>query len=254
MKYRVHTYQVQRVPYEVEAESQKQAAELVHADGGKKLTPCSEPENAEEWQPDSVVDPLLPNGEVDYENSRTIDLRSALDMRKEALELLEKAQGIDGLKPFIVMHEHAYGTSGYMCWSNSEDPSRDEVSSVLDSEFEEDREETLTVQSIELDELTGVAPTSHGIDPQKELEKAVKIANEKESFAFLRNLADQSYSGKVMGLTELHVVLSLGRTALIITQADIDKVPSMDDDVVVKFAGGKGVVLSVKNKEVDLGR
>lgn len=254
MKFRVHTFQVQRVPYEVDAESQKQAAELVHADGGVKLIPCSEPESAEEWQSDSIVDPLLPNGEVDYENSRTIDLRSAPDMRKEALELLEKAQGIDGLKPFVVMHEHAYGTSGYMCWSNSEDPSRDEASSVLDSEFEEDRNETLSIQSIDLNELTGVAPSSHGVDPKKEHEKVVKIANEKESFAFLRNLADQSYSGKVMGLTELHVVLSLGRTALIITQADIDKVPSMNDDVVVKFAGSKGVVEFVKGKEVDQGR
>ena len=69
-RYRVHTYQVFRVPYEVEADSVEDAARIVYEGVAvdPSLQPCAAPESADEWQPLMVVDPLLKGGEVDYEH------------------------------------------------------------------------------------------------------------------------------------------------------------------------------------------
>jgi len=68
MKFRVHTYQVFRVVYEVEAESTDDAYRLVDAEGWE-MNPV-QIVHAEEWLPDMIVDPLLENGDVDYEETR----------------------------------------------------------------------------------------------------------------------------------------------------------------------------------------
>lgn len=81
----------------------------------------------------------------------------ALQLRTQALALLEQAQSLDGLKPFIVMHQHNYGSSGYLCWFDRE-PTADEAATCLDAEFEPNRNETLFIEgSITLDELTAVS-------------------------------------------------------------------------------------------------
>ena len=69
MKYRVHTYQTIRVSYEVEADSADAAKELVE-DEGFEMTPVyvGSTEEGAEWTNDYIVDPLFPDGSVDYEN------------------------------------------------------------------------------------------------------------------------------------------------------------------------------------------
>lgn len=77
-KFRVHTFQVMRVPYEVEAASQEEAAKAVYdrADNETGEEPpiyrCADAEDAGEWQPDMIVDPILPDGTVDYDNVKTV--------------------------------------------------------------------------------------------------------------------------------------------------------------------------------------
>lgn len=254
MKFRVHIYQVQRVPYEVEAESQKQAAELVHADGGEKLDPCGEPENIGEWQPDSVVDLLLPNGDVDYENSRTIDLRSALDMRKEALELLEKAQGIDGLKPMIVVHEYEAGSSGYIGWSNkanSSELTEEMAASILDSEYEPDNEALTIEDSITLEEMTGVSESSWMFDKQTELADAYKIAASKNNCEMADVSAGKKYEGKIIGMTDHFVVQSIGKNAVIHHKWNLSEpVEGITNVLEIAYKNGIGQV-SVREQAVE---
>lgn len=80
-----------------------------------------------------------------------------LMLRAKALALLQQAEALDGLRPFMVIHEHDAGTAGYLAW-NHDVPSEKEASAVLTSEFEVDREEVLTVVSdVTLDEIVGVA-------------------------------------------------------------------------------------------------
>lgn len=86
------------------------------------------------------------------------------------------------------------------------------------------------------------------------LTDAATIATQKESYTVADPSVDRHHEGKVLGVTDQHVVLSIGRAAVILAQEDIDKVPAIGDDVVVKFAGGKGSVELVKGKEVDQGR
>lgn len=86
---------------------------------------------------------------------------------------------------------------------------------------------------------------------KKSLFAAIKIASQKESYKTNGLVSDQTCSacsGIVMGLTDYHVVLSLGRTALIITQSDMDRVPAKDEEVSVTFKDGKGMVQPGKER------
>lgn len=69
MKFIVHTYQVIRVSYEVEAETNQDACKLVNRNY-KNMTPCFVGSLDEDGvcTGDFVVDPILPSGEVDYDN------------------------------------------------------------------------------------------------------------------------------------------------------------------------------------------
>lgn len=96
----------------------------------------------------------------------TQDLDKALQLRTEALALLQEAQAIDGLKPFTVTHTHSHGESTYILWAAAT-PSKDEAVAVLDCEFESDRDETLTVdECFTLEEMTGVSTTARLQDIQ----------------------------------------------------------------------------------------
>lgn len=78
-------------------------------------------------------------------------------LRRQAADLLRQAQALDGLKPFIVAHEHEYGASAYMTWFGDQ-PTMEMASSVLDAEFEPDRGETLNIEEcVTVEELTGVS-------------------------------------------------------------------------------------------------
>ncbi len=98
------------------------------------------------------------------------DETRALALRAQALALLEQAKAIDGLQPFVVTHSHATGTSSYLAWAKSE-PTEAQAASVLDAEFEPDRDEFLAIESnITLDELTGVSVSSRVVEQEEPIE------------------------------------------------------------------------------------
>ena len=66
-RYRVHTYQTVRVTYEIEAESAHAAKNIIFEDGWAMHPEEVDWENPE-WTDDCIVDPLLPDGEIDYDN------------------------------------------------------------------------------------------------------------------------------------------------------------------------------------------
>lgn len=73
--------------------------------------------------------------------------QNASELRKQAHELIESAAVIDRLQPYVLAHEHSYGTTTYLAWFDHF-PSETDAVSVLDCEFEPDREETLTIEPV----------------------------------------------------------------------------------------------------------
>ena len=69
MKYRVHTYTVVRVSYEIAADSAEQAKDKVEQDCWK-MHPVyiGDPLVDNDLTGEFIVDPILDNGEVDYDN------------------------------------------------------------------------------------------------------------------------------------------------------------------------------------------
>jgi predicted RNA-binding Zn ribbon-like protein len=78
---------------------------------------------------------------------RLLELPNPADLRNQALELIERATVIDRLQPYVLAHEHSYGTTTYLAWFDHF-PSETEAVSVLDCKFEPDREETLTIEPV----------------------------------------------------------------------------------------------------------
>lgn len=77
-------------------------------------------------------------------------------LREQARKLLQQANELDGLQPFLIIHEHDYGVSGYLAWSESR-LSEKAAAEILDSEFEPDRGEVLHVlDDFTLEEITGM--------------------------------------------------------------------------------------------------
>ena len=69
MKYRVHTYQVVCVSYEVEADSAEQAKDKVEQDCWNMIPVyIGDPLEEIDLTGEFIVDPILDNGEVDYDN------------------------------------------------------------------------------------------------------------------------------------------------------------------------------------------
>lgn len=66
-KYRVHTYQTFRVTYEINATSADEAKNMIFEDGWAMHPVATDYENPD-WTDDCIVDPILPNGEIDYPN------------------------------------------------------------------------------------------------------------------------------------------------------------------------------------------
>lgn len=82
----------------------------------------------------------------------------------------------------------------------------------------------------------------------KSLEQAKKLAAQKGSFVVVDSAANAEHSGVVLGVTDRHVVVSMGRSALILAKNDLDRVPETGQSVKVKYSGGRGVVDVVKTR------
>lgn len=92
------------------------------------------------------------------------DAMRALSLRTQALALLQQAEAIDGLKPYVLTHVFEVNSAAYLSWSRSE-PTEEMAVSVLDSAFEPDRGEWIAVEdSIKLEELTGLSRVMTSLD------------------------------------------------------------------------------------------
>lgn len=88
------------------------------------------------------------------------DSTKALQLRAQALALLQEARQLDGLAPFTVTHSHSYGTSTYVLWPEAT-PDELQAATVLDSQFEPERDERPAVgEGHSLDEMVGVSTAS----------------------------------------------------------------------------------------------
>ena len=74
-------------------------------------------------------------------------------------------------------------------------------------------------------------------------------------YAFINAKTDQSFLGKVLAVTDLHVVLSLGRSVGILSKSDLSRVPAMGEDATIVFKDGQGLVAdAARFKSADKGR
>lgn len=72
------------------------------------------------------------------------------------------------------------------------------------------------------------------------LTKAVEIANKKGGgFSVLDPAVDCAHSGKVLDVTTRHVVLDIGRSALIARQSDLSRIPEKDERVAILVKSGR---------------
>ena len=70
MKFRIHAFESIRRTYEIEAESFDDAVSKI--DETIETKDYIESELTGEFQDPVLIDPILPNGEVDYENARWV--------------------------------------------------------------------------------------------------------------------------------------------------------------------------------------
>ncbi len=89
----------------------------------------------------------------------------ALSLRVQALALLQQAQQLDGLYPYLLHHRHQYGSTGYLAWSPVPNFSKKAIAYVLESSFEPEKNESLDIESgISLEEIAGVDTTKRVAD------------------------------------------------------------------------------------------
>ncbi len=81
--------------------------------------------------------------------------------------------------------------------------------------------------------------------------KAEDIAKAKASMSHVDPAVTATYEGKVLGVTDNHVVLSLGQSALVIRKLALDRVPAQGDYMAVKFAAGVGRVEPAKAANIE---
>ncbi len=81
----------------------------------------------------------------------------AMSLRVQALALLQQAQQLDGLYPYLVHHSHEYNFTGYLVWASGPELSEQAAATVLESSFEPEKNESLDIESgISLEEIAGV--------------------------------------------------------------------------------------------------
>lgn len=95
---------------------------------------------------------------------------SADTLRALATALLESAHQIDGRQPYVVNHSHRHGDTMYTIWSATP-PSEEQMASLLEEEFEDDRGETLEYHAMQIREMTGVRDIAPAATPDEEEEE-----------------------------------------------------------------------------------
>jgi hypothetical protein len=92
------------------------------------------------------------------------DVQAGLNLRIQALALLNQAHALDGLRPFLGIHSHRHGEDEQFMWA-PEAPSQEELKVVFREGYESGRNESLESEAIrDLDVLVGVAPEARLAD------------------------------------------------------------------------------------------
>lgn len=86
-------------------------------------------------------------------------LETALEYRAQALLLLQKANELDSLQPYIVAHDHRIGASCFVVWANKM-PDEPDLTSILDRPFEPEQGETVHIDSLTLGDMSGISVSS----------------------------------------------------------------------------------------------
>ena len=136
-----------------------------------------------------ILEQLGPN-EVDLP-----DVAGADALRAQAAALLERAQALDGLKPFVALHsQRNRGDSPYLVWASSNPGHR--ADEVLAEEFDPERD-ALTVLDLlgageTLSCLTGVAPSTRvrGYGPAAQAQQPARPSREEMVESLRNRLAD----------------------------------------------------------------
>ena len=106
--------------------------------------------------------------------------------------------------------------------------------------------------------LTGCELTTEVSEDEKNQSRdaALKIAEERGFFNGICSPANgYSYCGKILGLTDHHVVQSLGRHAIIYAKSQLSPVPAVGQEVTVKVHNGRGrVTVMEKQAEREVSR
>lgn len=92
-----------------------------------------------------------------------MSLDTALNLRKRAMALLDQAEALDGLHPFVVTHRHNFGQSSYVLWARTQ-PAQEDAELVLDATFDPDDEELTIEGDFTLEEFVGVSPAHRLLD------------------------------------------------------------------------------------------
>lgn len=86
------------------------------------------------------------------------NVERSLTLRAQALALLQEASSLDGLRPFVASHRHAYGDTTYMLWA-SRTPAQEDLSAILDAEFEPEKGECIVIEeNLSLEAVAGTDP------------------------------------------------------------------------------------------------
>lgn len=96
--------------------------------------------------------------------------------------------------------------------------------------------------------------TNENLEPSRSEAEIIAKVKEKHTFVDAQ-FEDQSQVGKVMGVTDRHVVLSLGRSAMIYEKTMLDRVPAINDEVIISLKNGMGHVSDCnQEKGASIGR
>lgn len=92
-----------------------------------------------------------------WQNSMGGPSPSGEALRVQALDLLCKAQSLDGLKPYSITHRHSEGEGVYLLWSKA-DPTLDDILAILGCKYEPERDESLRAEVVfSLEKLVGLS-------------------------------------------------------------------------------------------------
>ena len=136
------------------------------------------------------------------------DVAGADALRAQAAALLERAQALDGLKPFVALHsQRNLGDSPYLVWASSNPGHR--ADEVLADEFDPERDALtlldLTEAGLTLSSLTGAHPNTRvrGYGPAAPAPQPVHPTREEMIADLQERLADGALS--LEDLTEMVV-------------------------------------------------